>query len=274
MSDLPTPQVYLVGAGPGDPELLTLRAAKLLQHADVVVYDNLVSDGVLALISPTAERIFVGKRAGHHTLSQEEINQVLVRLWQEAPRRIVRLKGGDPLIFGRGGEEAWALAAAGVPFEIVPGITAACGMAASNALPLTHRGVAQACLFVTGHLQNGKLNLDWPALARPKQTVVFYMGVSTLPELCAQLIAHGRAPETPAAIIQAATTPQERRIVGSLATLPAIAKAAEVHPPALIVVGEVIRVAQGLEAMRPFASAAPKETNPSHTTQTADKVSR
>lgn len=251
-------QVYLVGAGPGDPELLTLRAANVLASAEVVVYDNLVSREVLALTSPNAERIYVGKSAGRHTLPQEEINHLLIRLWQEAPRRIVRLKGGDPLIFGRGGEEAWALAAAGVPFEIVPGITAACGMAASNALPLTHRGVAQACVFVTGHLQNGKLNLDWPALARPRQTVVFYMGVSTLPELCEQLIAHGRAPETPAAIIEAATTPRERRIVGSLATLPAIAKAARVQPPALIVVGEVIRVAQGLEAMRPFANVAPR----------------
>lgn len=263
-------QVYLVGAGPGDPELLTLRAAKVLANAEIVVFDNLVSRDVLALVAPDAQRIFVGKSAGNHTLPQEEINQTLVRLWQEAPRRIVRLKGGDPLIFGRGGEEAWALAAAGVPFEIVPGITAACGMAASNALPLTHRGVAQACVFVTGHLQNGKLNLDWPALARPRQTVVFYMGVSTLPELCAELIRHGRAPETPAAIIEAATTPRERRIVGSLATLPAIAAAAQVQPPALIVVGEVIRVAQGLEAMRPFANAAPAAQHDGETARSTE----
>ncbi len=238
-------KVYLVGAGPGDPELLTVRALRLLQAADVLVYDNLVSPAILDCVRPEAQRVFVGKRAGRHTLPQEEINALLVELGQ-AGGVVVRLKGGDPYIFGRGGEEAEALAAAGIPFAVVPGITAACGMAASQGIPLTHRDHAQSCLFVTGHLKDGALLLDWEALARPRQTVVFYMGVSTLPTICRELVAHGLPADTPAAVVRNATLPDAERLVGTLASLPALAAAAELAPPALLVVGEVAALAERL----------------------------
>ena len=248
-------EVYLVGAGPGDPELLTLRALKLMERAEVVLYDNLVSDGVLALIPPGVERIYVGKRRANHTLRQEEINDLLVR-HARAGRRVVRLKGGDPFMFGRGGEEIDSLAANGIKFEVVPGITAALGVAAFAGIPLTHRDYAQACLFVTGHLKDGSMDLDWPALARPRQTVVVYMGLLCLPILCAKLIEHGQSRDLPAAVVQQGTVPTQRVVTGTLATLPELAERAQLHGPTLIIVGDVVRLRERLNWFQPVGAAA------------------
>ena len=231
--------VYLVGAGPGDPDLLTLRAAQLLSEADVLVYDALVSPPVLDRVTPTAERIYAGKERGNHAIPQEDINHLLVRLAKEG-KRVVRLKGGDPYTFGRGGEEVETLAANGVPFEVVPGVTAAAGVAAYTGIPLTHRNHAQACVFVTGHLQDGTMNLDWPGLARRRQTVVIYMGLHGLPTVCAKLIEHGLPPDWPAAIVQQGTTRNQRTVTGTLATLPKLADEAQLKAPTLIMVGETV----------------------------------
>jgi uroporphyrin-III C-methyltransferase/precorrin-2 dehydrogenase/sirohydrochlorin ferrochelatase len=238
-------EVYLVGAGPGDPELLTLRALKLMERAEVVLYDNLVSPGVLDLIPAHVERIYVGKRRANHALRQEEINALLVE-HARAGRRVLRLKGGDPFMFGRGGEEIDSLAANGIPFEVVPGITAALGVAAFAGIPLTHRDHAQACLFVTGHLKDGTMDLDWPALVRPRQTVVVYMGLLGLPMLCAKLIEHGQDPDLPVAVVQQGTTATQRVVVGTLATLPELAARAQLHGPTLIIVGDVVRLRERL----------------------------
>jgi len=231
--------VYLVGAGPGDPELLTLRAARLVAEADVLVYDALVSPAVLEHVNPAAERIYAGKERGNHAIPQEDINHLLVRLAQEG-KRVVRLKGGDPYTFGRGGEEVETLAAHGIPFEVVPGITAAAGVAAYTGIPLTHRNHAQACVFVTGHLKDGTMNLDWPGLARQRQTVVIYMGLHGLSTVCAKLIEHGLPPDWPAAIVQQGTTPSQRTVTGTLATLPALARGAQLKAPTLIIVGQTV----------------------------------
>lgn len=231
--------VYLVGAGPGDPDLLTLKAARVIGAADVVVYDNLVSAPILDLIRTDAERIYAGKEAGNHSLPQEQLNQLLVRLARQG-KSVLRLKGGDPYTFGRGGEEVETLRAEGIPFEVVPGITAAVGVAAYAGIPLTHRNHAQACVFVTGHLKDGSMNLDWPGLARRRQTVVIYMGLTGLAYLCEKLTEHGLPPDWPAAIVQRGTTPEQRTITGTLATLPALATAAQLRPPTLIIVGEVV----------------------------------
>ena len=234
-------KVWLVGAGPGDPELLTVKAARLLASARVVLYDLLVADAVMALLPPRAHRICVGKRDRRHSLPQEQINALLVQLGA-AGEEVVRLKGGDPYVFGRGGEEALALAAAGIPFEVVPGITSAQGMSAYAGIPLTHREHASSVVFATGHCREGGEGPDWAALARPRQTVVIYMGLGALPAICRNLVAHGLDPATPAAVVQEATTARQRLVCGSLLTLPALAAAHGIAAPALIVVGEVARL--------------------------------
>jgi uroporphyrin-III C-methyltransferase/precorrin-2 dehydrogenase/sirohydrochlorin ferrochelatase len=245
--------VYLVGAGPGNPDLLTLRAAKLISSADIVVYDRLVGSGILDLAQRGAQRIFVGKARAKHTLPQHEINALLVRLALEG-RRVVRLKGGDPFIFGRGGEEIEALLAHDIAFEVVPGITAACGIAAYAGIPLTHRDHAHAVTLVTGHLKDGTMNLDWPALARPGQTVVVYMGLLGLPILARELIAHGLPAATPAAVIQQGTTANQRVVTGTLADLPGRAFDARLEPPTLIVVGDVVKLQSTFAWFGPVAA--------------------
>lgn len=268
-------RVYLVGAGPGDPELLTLRAARILGQADTLVYDNLVSDGVLALANPSAQRIYAGKRRNEHTLRQEQINTLLVQLAREG-KQVVRLKGGDPFIFGRGGEEMQKLAEAGVPFEIVPGITAASGVACYAGIPLTHRDHAQSCLFVTGHLKNVQSNadatsdgargptqpdLDWAALARPHQTVVIYMGLSALPAICRKLIEHGAPPTRPIAAVQHATLATQRVITGTLADLPTRPGVQELRSPSLLIVGDVVTLHGALDWFDPRSGAAMRLTH-------------
>ena len=239
----PWGRVTLVGAGPGDADLLTVKAARVLSEARLVLYDNLVSPQVMALVPASAERIYVGKQSSNHSLPQEGIIGLMIRLAQSG-RSLVRLKGGDPYIFGRGGEEAEALAAVGIACETVPGISAAQGAAASSGIPLTHRDHAGMLVLATGHLQGEEgertVALDWEALARPRQTVVNYMGVGTLPTICAQLIAHGLPGDTPAALIERATLPGQRTVVGTLQTLPDLSVQHGVRPPALIMIGGTV----------------------------------
>jgi len=241
----PEGEVYLVGAGPGHPELLTFAALRLMQQADVVLYDNLVSPEVMELCRRDAERIYVGKRRADHTMRQEEINARLVELAREG-KRVLRLKGGDPYVFGRGGEEIETLAASGVRFRVVPGITAACGVAAYAGIPLTHRDYAQSCVLVTGHLKDGTMNLDWHGLARPRQTVVVYMGLLGLAQLCDRLVEHGMPLDMPAAVVQQATLPQQRVVTGTLADLAQRVEEAGLRPPTLVIVGDVVKLRDSL----------------------------
>ena len=232
-------EVYLIGAGPGDPDLLTLRAFRLLQKADVVLYDALVSDGVMALIPPSVERVYVGKRRANHSVPQTGINQLLVEYAQQG-KRVARLKGGDPFIFGRGGEEIETLAEQQVPFQVVPGITAASGCSAYSGIPLTHRDYAQSVRFVTGQLRDGSVNLAWPELVVEGQTLVFYMGLKGLPYICEQLIAHGMDATMPVALIEKGTTQDQRVLVSDLTGLTDMIEAEHVMSPSLFVVGRVV----------------------------------
>lgn len=241
----PPGEVALVGAGPGDPGLLTLRALRAMQNADVVVYDRLVSDEVLELARRDAERIYVGKKGGENSMPQESINQLLVDLAKQG-KRVCRLKGGDPFVFGRGGEELETLAQHGVRFEVVPGITAAAGCAAYAGIPLTHRNHAQLLTFTTGHLKNEAAPVDWDMLARPGQTAVFYMGLGGLGHIVEQLQRHGAPPERAAAVVEEGTRASQRVILGTLATLVEQVQAAEVRSPALLIVGEVTRLHEKL----------------------------
>ena len=243
-------EVFLVGGGPGDPDLLTFRALRLMQMCDVCVYDKLVSPEVMELVRRDAELIFVGKSRDQHTMPQEEINELLAKLALQG-KRVLRLKGGDPFIFGRGGEEIETLMQHGVPFQVVPGITAANGVSSYAGIPLTHRDYAQACLFITGHLKDGTVDLDWQAMARPKQTVVIYMGLVGLNQICEKLIEHGLPATTPAAVIQQGTTQRQKVVTATLQDLAEKVVAAKLKPPSLIIVGEVVKLRDTLNWFKP-----------------------
>lgn len=242
--------VYLVGAGPGDADLLTFRALRLMQKADVVVYDRLVSPEILELVRRDAEKIYVGKAKSNHTLPQEDINQLMV---DEAKKgnRVVRLKGGDPYIFGRGGEEIETLISQGVEFQVVPGVTAANGAASYAGIPLTHRDHAQSVVFATGHLKNNTIDLNWPALAHDNQTIVFYMGLTGLSIICNKLIEHGLSPTTPIALVQSATTENQRVLTATLETIIEHPETASMKPPTLIIVGSVVSLHNKLDWFTP-----------------------
>ena len=246
----PTGEVYLVGAGPGNPDLLTFRALRLMQQADVVVYDRLVSSDILEMCRRDADRIYVGKERDNHALPQDEINLLLARLALEG-KRVLRLKGGDPFIFGRGGEEIETLREHGVTFQVVPAITAAAGVASYAGIPLTHRDYSQALVFVTGHLKDNSMDLDWDMLARPHQTIVVYMGLKGLSHLCEKMMEHGLAPDTPIAVVQQGTTLNQKVVIGALSNMPEKVAAAALKAPTLIIIGQVVKLHDKLAWFNP-----------------------
>ena len=235
-----------MGAGPGDPELLTLKAWRLIQSADVILYDRLVSPEILSLIPESVDMIHVGKQRSNHTLPQDQINQRLVDLAREG-HKVVRLKGGDPFIFGRGGEEIETLAAAGVRFQVVPGITAASGCAAYAGIPLTHRDHAQSVRFITGHLKNDTCDLPWSDFVQNNQTLVFYMGLVGLPIICRQLIGHGMTPEMPVALVSKGTTAEQKVVVGTLSDIVGKVESSGVQAPTLVIIGQVVGLRSRLD---------------------------
>jgi len=243
-------EVYLVGAGPGDPDLLTFRALRLMQQAEVVLYDRLVAPAIVDLCRKDAERIYVGKKRDQHTLPQTEINQLLVDLAKQG-KRVLRLKGGDPFIFGRGGEEIDLLSAENIPFQVIPGITAASGCASYAGIPLTHRDYAHTCVFITGHLKDGSMDLNWDTLIQPRQTIAVYMGIVGLEVLCRELIARGMSETMPAALIQQGTTHKQKVYISDLASLPDIPKQHDIQPPTMIIIGEVVKLHENLSWFDP-----------------------
>jgi len=250
-------KVYLVGAGPGDPELLTLRAARLLEIANVVVYDHLVSKAIMELIAPAALRICVGKHRNNHTLPQAEINSLLVQLASEH-QRVVRLKGGDPFVFGRGGEELQSLVASAIAFEVVPGVTAASGVSSYAGIPLTHRDYAQRCTFVTGHLEDGSTNLDFEGLVRPHQTVVIYMGLGGLAQIAQEMMRYGASRDLSVAVVQDGTMASQKVVIGTLADIAQRVAQAGLSSPCLTIVGDVVRLHRELHW---FSDVSPATTS-------------
>ncbi|GLS28099.1 uroporphyrinogen-III C-methyltransferase [Marinibactrum halimedae] len=237
----PIGKVYLVGAGPGDPELLTLKAVRILAEAEVVLYDRLVSEPIMAMVPPSAEQVYVGKRRADHAMPQASINDLLVH-YAQAGKVVVRLKGGDPFIFGRGGEELEVVAQLGIPFEVVPGVTAASGCATYAGIPLTHRDYSQSVRFITGHLKNGDINLNWKELAQPDQTLVFYMGLVGITQIAESMIRYGRSPDTSLAIVEKGTTPEQNVHITTLADVSSLVAHTDIHAPTLIIIGEVVQL--------------------------------
>lgn len=241
----PPGEVYLIGAGPGDPELMTFKALRLLQRADIVLHDRLVNPDIVAMARRDADKLYVGKRRSDHSVPQERINELLVELAQDG-KRVARLKGGDPFVFGRGGEEIELLAQKNIPFQVVPGITAGNAAACYAGIPLTHRDHAQSVRFVTGHTKEGKLHHRWEEFLSETETLVFYMGLVGLPIICRELIAHGRSPDTPVALIERATSPQQRLLSGTLNSIEGLVESAKPQAPTLIIVGNVVSLADEL----------------------------